>query len=68
MGPMITFKGREGGCLVLDYAMTVTRIVRFTIDRSINGKMDGGGFETRLILSNRRSIRDCNDSRLKYLG
>lgn len=66
MGPMITFKGREGGCLVLDYAMTVTRIVRFTIDRSINGKM--GGFETRLILSNRRSIRDCNDSRLKYLG
>lgn len=53
---------------MLDYAMTVTRIVRFTIDRSINGKMGGGGFETRLILSNRRSIRDCNDSRLKYLG
>lgn len=68
MGPMITFKGREGGCLVLDYAMTVTRIVRFTIDRSINGKMGRGGFENRLILSNRRSIRDCNDSRLKYLG
>lgn len=31
------------GCPLADYAMTVTKIVRFMIDRSINGKMDGGG-------------------------
>lgn len=48
MGPMITFKGwerrgGEEGCLAVDYAMTVTKIVRLMIDRSINGKMDGGG-------------------------